>query len=95
MNHDQGSPDQHPSFWHSRYAIGLVVLGAVAAYFLLTEHRAHFFGALPYLLLTACPLMHLFMHGGHGHHSHHRDDGRAPPQNPSQQKDDRPPGGAS
>lgn len=22
--------------------------------------------ALPYLLVLACPLMHLFMHGGHG-----------------------------
>jgi hypothetical protein len=23
---------------------------------------------LPYLLLAACPLMHFFHHGGHGHH---------------------------
>jgi hypothetical protein len=29
--------------------------------------------ALPYLLLMACPLMHLFMHGGHGH-SHREQD---------------------
>jgi len=35
----------------------------IAAYFLLTEHRAHLFGALPYLLLLACPLLHFF----HGH----------------------------
>lgn len=55
-----------PLFWRSRYAIGLLVFGAVAAYFLLSEHRAHFIGALPYLLLLACPLMHIFMHGGHG-----------------------------
>ena len=71
MNHDSahaGQPDQDsaPPFWRSRYAIGLLVLGAVAAYFLLSEHRAHFFGALPFLLLLACPLMHMFMHGGHG-----------------------------
>lgn len=39
----------------------------VATYFLYTEHRAHLFGALPYLLLLACPLMHLFHHG-HVHH---------------------------
>ena len=52
----------------NRYAIGLLVLGAIAGYFLLSEHRAHFFGALPYLLLLACPLMHIFMHGGHGGH---------------------------
>ena len=38
----------------------------VAAFFLLTEHRAHLYGALPYLLILACPLMHLFHHHGHG-----------------------------
>lgn len=66
MNHDH---DVEPGgFWRSRYALGLLVLGAVAAYFLLREHRAHVFSALPYLLLLSCPLMHLFMHHGHGHH---------------------------
>ena len=40
----------------------------IAGFFLLTEHQAHVFGALPYLLLLACPLMHFFGHGhGHGH----------------------------
>jgi Protein of unknown function (DUF2933) len=41
----------------------------VAGFFLLTEHRAHVLGILPYLLLFACPIMHLFMH--RGHRSHH------------------------
>ena len=46
----------------------LVFLG-IAFFFLITEHQAHFFGALPYLLLLACPFMHMFMHRGHkGHH---------------------------
>ena len=67
-----------PGFWRSRYAIGLLVLGAIATYFLLSEHRAHFFGALPFFLLLACPLMHIFMHHGHGKHGrdhagHHAD----------------------
>lgn len=45
----------------------------VAGYFLFTEHRAHLFGVLPYLLVLACPLMHLFhRHGGHGHGGHDR-----------------------
>lgn len=49
---------------------GLALLGflAIAAFFLFTEHRAHFFGILPYLLLLACPLLHLLMHGKHGGH---------------------------
>ena len=69
MNHDHSQNGSEPKgFWGSRYAIGLLVMGAVAAYFLLTEHRAHFFAALPFLLLLACPLMHVFMHRGHGKH---------------------------
>ncbi len=46
---------------------------AIAAFFLLTEHRAHVFGVLPFLLLLACPLMHMFMHRGHGGHHHQGD----------------------
>ena len=49
----------------SRYVfIGFV---AIAAYFLIAEHRAHIVPYLPFLLLAACPLMHLFHHGGHRH----------------------------
>jgi len=53
-------------WWRS--PLGIVVCGflLVAGFFLLTEHTAHVFGALPYLLILACPLMHLFMHHGHG-----------------------------
>ena len=71
MSHPHETP---PRYWSSRYAIGLLVMGGVAAYFLLTEHLAHVLGALPYLLLLACPLMHVFMHGGHAHEPHHRSD---------------------
>ncbi|MEO8332545.1 MAG: DUF2933 domain-containing protein [Gallionella sp.] len=47
---------------------------AVAGFFLYTEHRAHLFGILPYLLLLACPLMHFFHgHGKHGGHEGHGD----------------------
>ena len=75
MHHDHSQHDDEPrSFWGSRYAIGMLVLGGVAAYFLLTEHLAHIAGILPYLLLLACPLMHVFMH--HGGHHQHRHGGR-------------------
>lgn len=47
----------------------------IAAFFLQTEHRAHLFGALPFLFLLACPLLHMFMHRGHGSHG----EGSAPP----------------
>ena len=47
--------------------LGACLFSAVALFFLWTEHRAHLLGALPYLLLLSCPLMHLFMHHGHHH----------------------------
>lgn len=44
----------------------------IAAFFLLREHWGHVAGYWPYLLLLACPVMHLFHghegHGGYGHH---------------------------
>lgn len=48
----------------------------IAAVFLIYEHTAHVLGILPYLLLLACPLMHIFMHHGHhgGHHMHNRNE---------------------
>lgn len=87
MNQQHQGHELPPRFWSSRYAIGFIVIAAVAAYFLLTEHLAHTIGALPYLLFLACPLMHIFMHGGHHHH------GKKPDirnQNESDQSGDKP-----
>lgn len=53
----------------SRTGLALLAFLAIAAFFLITEHTAHFFGILPYALLLLCPLLHLFMHSGHGDHS--------------------------
>jgi hypothetical protein len=52
---------------------GIVLVGflIIAGALLFTEHRAHVLGLLIWLPLLACPLMHVFMHGGHGHHGSH------------------------
>jgi len=50
-----------------RNKVAWIIFAVIAGFYLWTEHRAHLFGVLPYLLLLACPLMHLFMHRGHGH----------------------------
>ena len=88
MDHDHNGHEAPPSFWSSRYAIGFIVIGAIAGYFLLTEHLAHVVGALPLLLLLACPLMHVFMHHGHGGHGHHHGDSasNSEPQKPNPPK---------
>ena len=53
-------------------------LAAAAVLVLLQRHAAHVREYLPFLLILACPLMHMFMHRGHGeghaHHDHRGDD---------------------
>ena len=69
MDHDPQLPENRDSSFVFKCILAGFLL--VAGYFLVLEHKAHLEGALqylPYLLLLACPLMHLFMH--HGHHGH-------------------------
>lgn len=68
---DQPSPEHRP---HSRAPWVFAGFAVIAVSLLFTEHRAHVLGILPYLFLLACPLMHLFMHHGHGHHDGKEDD---------------------
>lgn len=60
------------------WMLGVCLFLLIAVFFLWQEHRAHLFGALPYLLVLMCPLIHLFIHRGHaGHHgAPHPDDDR-------------------
>ena len=61
------------SWWRSRTGLALLGFAAVAGFFLLSEHRVHALGWLPWLILLACPLLHLFMHGGHEKAGHRHD----------------------
>jgi putative copper export protein len=47
--------------------LGLLLVGGVS-YLLLPEFRPQLDTALPFLLILLCPLMHLFIHHGHGKH---------------------------
>lgn len=58
-----------------RTALAVTGFLLVAGFFLMTEHRAHIFGLWPFLLILACPLLHIFLHRGHGS-SHGHDGGR-------------------
>ncbi len=60
-----------PSFWGRPAGMALATAALIAGFYLLREHWGHVLGYWPYLLLLACPLMHL-MHGhGHGGHARH------------------------
>lgn len=90
---DTVNSDESAGRWKKRANIALVGFLLVAAYFFVTEHRAHLSGLVPYLpflLLLACPLMHVFMHGRHGGHDHDRAD---PPIERPQPSADRPSAG--
>ena len=69
---DQPDNDSHsPSFWRRPAGMALATAALIAGFYLLREHWVHVMGFWPYLLLLACPLVHL-MHGhGHGGHGRH------------------------
>lgn len=60
---------------------GLVLLAVAILIggYLVIWHQQHVFAALPLLVILACLLMHLFMHGGHGGHGHRHSDGNNQP----------------
>lgn len=64
----QSSPRQRP--FHIPWMLGFCFFLAVALFFLWEEHKAHILGAVPYVLLLLCPVMHFFMHRGHQGDSH-------------------------
>lgn len=56
----------------------IVAFVAGLAYLLVGEHRVHVAGWAPFLLLLLCPVMHMFMHGDHGHRPSGADDASGP-----------------
>lgn len=77
MNHNEHSENRRAfriPFW-----LGVCLFAAIAVFFLWEEHQAHILGALPWLILLACPFIHIFMHRnhdhgeGHGHEAEHRE----------------------
>jgi hypothetical protein len=60
----------HPTcpWWKSPKGIIILIALAALGVYLIVWHQQHLLGALPFLFILLCPLMHLFMHGGHKHH---------------------------
>jgi hypothetical protein len=65
---DHNDSDDRAGFVASRANLVLLGFLAIGGYFLVTEHWAHIVPSLPWLFLLACPLMHVFMHGGDSGH---------------------------
>ena len=63
----KGSAPEGTASWRRPWVVALSMVVLIAAFFVLREHWGHIAGSWPYLLLLACPVMHLFhRHGGHG-----------------------------
>ena len=45
-----------------------LLAGTAVIVYLVAAHPQHVLGVLPVLVLLACPLMHLLVHGGRHHH---------------------------
>lgn len=64
----------------SRVGLILIVFLIIAAFFLVTEHKAHLFGLLPYALLVLSLLLFIFIRRGQNssnmHDNHHSEDGK-------------------
>jgi hypothetical protein len=82
MNHEHRHEPQRDGEMTSRTKWVLIGFLGIAAFLLVVEHRMHVFGWLSsygiWLLLLACPLMHVFMHRGHGHGGHGNHQHREP-----------------
>jgi hypothetical protein len=60
-------PEIHGGASRLRVKAAFGALVAIALFFITAEHGAHVLPYVPWVLVAACPLMHVFMHGGHRH----------------------------
>ena len=72
QQHEEHVPPQSGArdWLRSRLRLASYVALAALAVLIIRDHATHLLSAVPYLLLLACPLMHMFMHHGHQHHGH-------------------------
>lgn len=69
--HEDHSPSKRrKTLW---IATAILLILAALCYAYATAHSSHIAQALTWGLILACPLMHLFGHGGHGGHRHGND----------------------
>ena len=71
QSHEHGNgPPSGPNWSRINQWVLWIGLAAAVAW-MFFRHNAHLGQLLPFLILLACPLMHLFMHRGHGHKGKH------------------------
>lgn len=71
---DQGSA--RPPFCKTAFGVVATLVAVAASVYLYVVHKDQVLAMLPYAILAACPLMHMFLHRGHSHGRHLHGDGR-------------------
>ena len=61
-------------WWKKPKGIIIMLFLAAVGLYLIVVHKQHVIGALPFLVILICPLMHMFMHKGHKHLNKDKDD---------------------
>jgi hypothetical protein len=70
LEHAMDQQFARPSFWKTPFGMFACVVAVATSAYLYLVHKDHVLALLPYAVLAACPLMHMFMHRGHGHGAH-------------------------
>ena len=66
MNPAPEAPDDTSSSNGRLWWTATLMVAAIAVFFVAREHWQHLLGYWSYLLLLACPILHLFHRHGHG-----------------------------
>ncbi len=60
-------------WWKTPFGMVCSVIFLVTLFVLIQDHTAHIGNYWIWLILLACPLMHIFMHGSHNHNSNKKE----------------------
>lgn len=67
QNETKDGAAQTPGLTKSQKKVAYVLGGVAIAYYLWGWHKDHVLQYWPIAIFMLCPLMHVFMHGSHGH----------------------------
>jgi hypothetical protein len=74
---EKNSPeDAHGRLCSPYVYVVLIAFLAIAAFYLIVEHRVHLYGYLSWLPLAVLFVLHFWMHAGHRHGGHGSHDGQ-------------------
>ncbi len=81
MEQNHTSKRKQP-WWRTPFGMLCTAIFLIALFILIRDHAAHMGNYWIWLILLACPLMHVFMHGGHKHNLNEKEKDDEPHERP-------------